>query len=131
AVALASALIAQQASGQAVPNLSGTWVMQADKSSFGQMPAPSGRTDVITHQEPKLTVKRTVVSGGVEQGSDLVFAVDGKPWKNMVGANEITSTLKWEGQTLVMVSTLTSPQGEITITDRYTLSEDGKTLNLT
>ena len=35
AVALASALIAQQASGQAVPNLSGTWVMQADKSSFG------------------------------------------------------------------------------------------------
>jgi hypothetical protein len=46
----------------------------------------------------------------------------------MVGPSELTSTLRWDGVVLVMVSTVSTPDGEVTITDRYTLSEDGKTL---
>ena len=117
------------ASSQSVPNLSGTWVLQVDKSNFGVMPGPSSRTDVIDHQEPKLTIKRTVMGSTGETTSNLVYVVDGKPYKNKVGDNELSSTLRWDGQTLVMVSTLSTPQGDVTITDRLSLSEDGKTLN--
>ncbi len=112
------------------PNLSGTWVLQADKSDFGMMPAPTSRTDVITHTEPSLTIKRSIVSA--QQGSlssDLVYAVDGKPWKNKTSdGTEITSTLSWDGTVLVVTSSLTTPQGEALVTDRLSLSTDGKTL---
>ena len=115
---------------QSAPNLSGTWVLQMDKSDFGMMPSPKSRTDVIVHQEPNLTITRTVTTpAGDTTSSKLVYQVDGKPYKNTVGTSELTSTLHWDGATLVMVSTLQTPQGEVTITDRYTLSADGKTLS--
>ena len=116
------------ASAQAVPNFSGTWALQVDKSDFGMMGGPTSRTDVIDHQEPKLTIKRTITGPNGEITSNLVYAVDGKPYKNTVANAETTSTLSWDGQTLVMVTLYPSPQGEATITDRYTLSADGKTL---
>ncbi|HEV8599599.1 MAG TPA: hypothetical protein VGQ69_09590 [Gemmatimonadales bacterium] len=130
ALAVLAGLASTAAYAQTVPNLSGTWVLQLDKSDFGMGPAPQSRTDVYDHQEPKLNIKRTVVSETTgETTSNLVYVVDGKPYKNMVGTNELTSTLNWEGQTLVMVSTVTTPQGEATITDRISLSADGKTMN--
>src|SRR5271157_4927580 len=39
----------------AKPNFSGDWKLNLSKSSFGQMPAPSGMTNKITHEDPKLT----------------------------------------------------------------------------
>lgn len=113
---------------QKVPDLSGTWVMALDKSDFGPMPAPQTRTDVIVHQEPSITDKRTIVLGNGETTSTLVYAVDGKPHVNHIGDLEATSILKWDGPVLVMESTLKSPQGEATVVDRFTLSADGKTL---
>ena len=127
-LAIALALPAVSAARQ-VPNLTGTWVLQADKSDFGMMAAPQSRTDVIDHQEPKLTIKRTMVTAAAgESQVNLVYAVDGKPHKNMAGPSELTSTLSWEGRTLVTVSTVDTQQGQVTITDRLTVSEDGKTL---
>jgi hypothetical protein len=127
-LAIALAVPAVSAARQ-VPNLTGTWVLQADKSDFGMMAAPQSRTDVIDHQEPKLTIKRTMVTAAAgESQVNLVYAVDGKPHKNMAGPSELTSTLSWEGRTLVTVSTVDTQQGQVTITDRLTLSEDGKTL---
>ena len=94
------------------------------------MPGPTSRTDVITHKEPSLTIKRSIVSaqtGSVT--SDLVYAIDGKEWKNKTADGaELTSTLKWDGPVLVVTSSLTTPQGDAVITDRFTLSSDGKTM---
>jgi len=129
AALLAIALLPAVSAAQQVPNLSGTWVLQADKSDFGRMPAPQSRTDVIGHQEPKLTITRKMVTTAAGESTvSLVYAVDGKPHKNMAGPSELTSVLSWEGQTLVTVSTVDTEQGQVTITDRLTLSEDGKTL---
>ena len=129
ALAVLAGLAPSSAFSQSVPNLSGTWVLQVDKSDFGVIPAPKSRTDVIEQKETSFTIKRTVTSStGETTTSDLVYAVDGKPYKNMVGPAELTSTLKWDGQTLVMESQASMEQGSITITDRYGLSEDGKTL---
>lgn len=112
-----------------VPNLSGTWTLVAERSSFGPFPAPKSRTDVIEHAEPRLLIKRTVV---FEQPttSDLVYAIDGKPHKNTTALGEMTSTLQWEGQTLVMVSSVSTPDGDAYITDRFSLSPDGKTMTV-
>lgn len=119
---------AAPARAQSVPNLSGTWVLDAAKSDFGMMPAPSGRTDVIDHKEPALTINRTVVTPNGEVKTALAYAVDGKPHVNKAGTNEISSVLSWEGAVLVMVSTIETPNGQAILTDRYSLSEDGKAL---
>jgi hypothetical protein len=130
AALLGALLVAVPAAARAqqVPNLSGTWVLQLDKSDFGPIPGPTSRTDVVDHQEPKLNIKRTTVQNGTEVVGNLVFVIDGKEYKNTMGPQELTSTLKWDGAVLV-VSTNTSMQGaDVALLDRYSLSADGKTL---
>lgn len=126
ALAMPAGLVAQDK-----PNFSGTWVLQTDKSDYGMMPPPMSRTDIIDHQEPKITIKRTATTAEGENKLDLVYAVDGKPWKNQAGPQEVSSTLHWEGQELVVVSEVDTPQGLATLTDRWSLSADGKTLTQT
>ncbi len=113
----------------AVPNLTGTWVMAADKSDFGPMPAPKVRTDVVDHKEPNLTIKRTVTGpDGTPAVVDLKYAVDGKQYTNTTPQGDIKSTLKWDGNVLVVASVVSTPNGDADVTDRFSLSEDGKTL---
>ncbi len=112
----------------AIPNLSGTWVLQVAQSEFGQIPGPEARTDVIDHQEPRLTIQRAVTAGGESTTANLTYLVDGQPHHNMVGPTELVSVLHWEGEVLVMISTVDSDDGSLTFTDRYALSPDGKTL---
>jgi hypothetical protein len=121
-------LVAVPTAAQGVPNLSGTWVMDVSKSDFGMMPAPAGRTDIIDHKEPALVIKRTTMTPNGEVASTLTYAVDGKPYVNKAGGNDISSVLKWEAATLVVVSTVETPNGQATITDRFSVSEDGKVL---
>lgn len=113
---------------QSPPNLSGTWVLQLAESDFGPIPAPEGRTDVIDHQEPRITIRRTVVAQGQETTTDLRYAVDGERHANTAGGLEMGSRLSWNGAALTMVSAAQTPQGEVGIVDVFTLSEDGQTL---
>ena len=117
------------ARAQAVPNLTGTWVMAADKSDFGPMPAPKVRTDVIDHKEPNLIIKRSL-SGpdGAPVAVDLKYAVDGKAYTNTTPQGDISSTLKWDGKDLMVTSQVPTPNGAAEVTDRFSLSDDGKTL---
>lgn len=124
ALALPAGLAAQSA-----PNLSGTWQLQIDKSDFGMMPGPTSRTDIIDHKDPSLTIKRSAVSAQGPTSTDLVYAVDGKEWKNKAGdGSDLVSTLTWDGAVLVVVTNIVTPQGEAVVTDRLSLSADGKTL---
>jgi hypothetical protein len=113
---------------QAVPDLSGTWHLQVDSSDFGQLPGIDARIDVIVHAEPRLSIKRTTTVQGSSTVADMSFIVDGQPHRNTAGATVLISTLHWEGQVLVVVSTTDGPQGQLTITDRYTLGPDARTL---
>jgi hypothetical protein len=128
AAILAVSMATSSATAQKAPNFTGTWVLAVDKSDFGAMPAPQSRTDVIEHNEPGLTIKRTAATPNGPINLTLVYAVDGKPHKNTTPQGEITSSLKWEGQVLVIESTLDTPNGPAAITDRMSLSADGKTL---
>lgn len=113
------------ARAQAVPNLSGTWKLDPARSDFGPAPAQQ-RTEAIDHQEPKLVIERTI-DGTV---GTLTYSVDGKPHQNSFGGGMSTSTLAWDGPVLVMTSEVQSPQGLVKIVDRFSLSEDGKTLTI-
>lgn len=113
---------------QTVPNLSGTWILQVAESDFGPLPAPERRTDIITHEEPRLVVRRMTMAQGQEASLELRYAVNGEPHENDAGGAVVVSRLRWDGSVLVMTSTVSSPQGEVVLTDRYSLSPDGQTL---
>jgi hypothetical protein len=128
-IAVVGSLTITPAAAQAVPNLSGHWVLDLGKSDFG--PAPGGaRSDQIDHKEPQLAIKRSIGSpdGAVE--AMLTYVVDGKPYTNAIGGNDVTSKLKWDGKVLVMESLIQTPQGPADVSDRYTLSPDGSTLTV-
>lgn len=126
--ALFAALLGAQAPAKAVPNLSGTWILQLAQSDFGPLPGVDARIDVVIHAEPTLSIKRTTTAQGNTTVADMHFVVDGESHSNMAGETALASVLHWEGEVLVVVNTTESPQGQLVITDRYSLSADGKTL---
>lgn len=125
--ALLSAMIlslSTLAAAQSPPNFSGTWVLQVAESDFGMLGGPESRIDRITHTGPNLVIQRTVVAQGQETAVELRFAIDGAEHRNLSGGSELISTLRWDGEALLVLSRAQSPQGEALLEDRYTLSQD-------
>jgi hypothetical protein len=113
-------------------DFSGVWTLVADKSDFGGMPAPATMTRTITHKDPALTIVVTQTGGA--QGDTTVTAnlsTDGKPHTNDVAGQSMTSTGKWDGNAIVLHSTVSADGADVTLDDRYELSDGGKTLTLT
>jgi hypothetical protein len=129
------AFASPSASAQAArPNLSGVWVMDASKTIVtGQIPAPTAVTSTITQHGDTLIVDREVSSdmaGAVK--THLLWATDGKPWKNTVPVNgqdtDVSTVLSWDNGTLVARTTLSIQGTDVEQVDRWTLSSDGKNL---
>ncbi len=116
---------------QAKPNFSGEWTMVPEKSDFGPMAAPTQMTRVITHTEPSLKIVTTQNSPDGPTTINTAFSTDGKPANNMVNGSPMTTTGKWDGDTIVLTSHLTMQGMDIGIEDRYALSDGGKTLTVT
>jgi hypothetical protein len=117
-------------SAQSKPDLSGEWKMVPAKSDFGAMPAPTSAVLKVTHNEPELKVTNTQTG---EQGTftiESTYTTDGKECVNKGRMGEIKSTLKWDGIVLVIESKADFQGTPVTITNRWTQSEDGKTLTV-
>ena len=114
----------------AKPNFSGDWKLNVAKSSFGQMPSPSSMTSKITHEDPKLTshVKQSGEMGEME--FDASYTTDGKECSNDMFGNPVKSTLKWDGDTLLIDAKGKFGDNDFTIEDKWTLSDDGKRLTI-
>ena len=112
----------------ASPNFTGEWKMNASKSDFGQMPPPSNIVQKITHEDPSLKVASTWTGDQGEMTSNFTYTTDGKECTNSSPMGEMKSTLKWDGDVLVSESKADFQGNAATITSRWTLSEDGKTL---
>jgi hypothetical protein len=115
---------------QAKPNFSGTWKLNVSKSDFGAMPAPDTRTDKITHDDPSLTDSFTQNGQMGEVTTEIKYSTDGKETTNHVRGNEVKSTAKWEGDELTIASKAQFNGAEVTFSDRWSLSADGKTLTI-
>ncbi|RPJ55574.1 MAG: hypothetical protein EHM23_25775 [Acidobacteria bacterium] len=125
---LLPALCASYAAGKS--NFTGDWKMNTAKSEFGGMPAPSRFEQKIAHNEPELKISMSFAGEFGEFSADSVYTTDGKECVNTSAMGESKSTVNWEGDTLVIVTKMDMQGTEVTITNRYTLSEDGKTITV-
>lgn len=124
------ALLLYAAMAQAKSDFTGEWKLDVAKSDFGQMPAPQSAVQKIAHDEPNLKVVSTQVSSRGEFTSERNYTTDGKECVNKMRNSEVKSTLKWDGDTLVISSKFAFQDNEITTTERWTLSGDGKVLTI-
>ncbi len=110
------------------PDFSGTWKMDADKSVFGPMPPPTSMTRKIDHKDPALSVN--TVSSGPQGDQDMTFkyATDGTETTNSMMGNDVKSTATWDAKTLVIKSAANFGGADVKLTDKWSLSDDGKTL---
>ena len=114
----------------AAPNLSGTFKLNVSKSDFGQAPPPNSMTRTVTHAEPKLKVVTRQSSDMGDSEFEANYTTDGKECTNVMRGNPIKSTVKWDGDTLLVNSKSSYNGNDITITDKWSLSADGKTLTI-
>src|SRR5262245_24080619 len=113
----------------AAPNFSGSWKINAAKSkSGGQFPLPERFERKITHAEPSIqvTTTRSGFQGGDDVTTNTKYTTDGKETTNpFFGNSEMKSVAKWEGDILTITSNASTPNGDFTVTERWTLSADG------
>ena len=137
-LALTLATLASPLAAQSPPDLSGKWALDP-KASEGPM-MPSAMTLVITQDAKTMKMDNTSTMAMGEQKmeskSSLTFNLDGTPAKNTLSSMgqslELVSNSKWDGATLV-ISTAADLGGgrNMTQTDHWSLTPDGKTLKLT
>lgn len=116
------------------PDFTGTWKLDASKSDFGQMPAPEKMERVIDHKDPAIKIKTTQSTPNGERTMDTEYTLDGKEQKQETPRGTVMYTPKWEGNVVVIDSKRTmnvqGQQVEITGVERWSLSEDGKTMTV-
>jgi hypothetical protein len=115
----------------AKPNFTGDWKLNTSKSAFGEMPAPDSMTYKITHADPKLstTVKQSGQMGEFEMQAS--YTTDGKECSNQgFGGSTFKSVIKWDGDTLSAETKGQFGDNDFTMTQKWSLSADGKTLNI-
>jgi hypothetical protein len=110
------------------PNFSGDWKMDADKSQFGPIPAPTTMTCKIDHKDPDLTIVQSQTGAQGDQVLNFKYSTDGKETTNSLMGNDVKSKAGWEGKTLVVNSSLDAGGAAVKLVSKYSLSADGKTL---
>jgi hypothetical protein len=112
------------------PDFSGQWKMNAEKTDFGMIPKPDKLERTIDHKDPTLKMTTTQVNQMGERTYEMVFTTDGKESANKQGPTDVKSVAKWDGSILVIKSKREVQGMEITSEDKWSLSEDGKTLTI-
>ena len=113
------------------PNFSGTWVMNPQKSEWGEMQPPDLMRYVIKHTGGSLVLVSTQDS--VTDRLDVT--TDGQERVTQTDAeSEILARVYWDGKTLVWQGRRRAkPSHQIdplSWTSHWTLSDDGKTLTI-
>lgn len=113
----------------AVPNFSGEWTINVDKSDFGPQP-PQRKSQTIEHKDPQLTIKVVVKTDDGERRGELKYTTDGKECTNDVMGNVVKSVAKWDGAKLVIDSKANFNGNDIALHDVWSLAAGGKTLTI-
>jgi hypothetical protein len=119
-------LLAGTASAADKPNFTGTWKMNAAKSSFGGGPAPDSIDRTISHADPLLQIEEEQLGPGGVQKTSRRYTTDGKAMSFESQGAQVESSAVWQANTLIVVSKVTAIG--VQFTDRMTLSQDGNTL---
>lgn len=112
----------------AKPNFSGEWKVDAAKSDFGDMPAPSSLSMEVDHADPKLVLKEFQSGGPMgEMKAELTFTTVGAETKNKVKGADLSSTAQWAGNALKLT---TKMAGGVTVVETWKLSGGGRSLDI-
>src|ERR1700683_2374303 len=111
------------------PNFSGDWKMNAAKSTFGPVPAPATYTRKVTQDGPSITIEDTQTGGAMgDQHDKRAYTIDGPEISYQTNGADVKAAMTWDGDAL-QITAKTSIQGmDITIKDKVTLGDDGKTM---
>jgi hypothetical protein len=115
----------------AKPDFTGDWKLNTSKSTFGDVPSPDSMTIKITHAEPKLDTvsKQSGQMGEIEMKGS--YTTDGKECTNEgPQGSPIKSTVKWDGDKLAIEAKGQFGDMDFTMTQKWTLSDDGKILTV-
>ena len=112
------------------PNFSGDWKLNAAKSTLGPVPAPTSFTRKVTHAEPSITIEDTQTGTPAgDQHDTRTYTTDGKEISFQANGADVKSAATWDGDVL-QIDSKTSVQGtDITVKDKMTLADGGKTMN--
>ncbi|MBI3695116.1 MAG: sulfatase-like hydrolase/transferase [Acidobacteria bacterium] len=122
-LALAWALFAQ-----GKPNFSGTWELVLDRSDFGRIPPPKKSTDVITHREPKIKWKTTLLLPQGQFSEEFNYTTDGAENTNVSQGTTMRSHSRWDQGMLITEFDLYAKGPPTHFTERWRLADGGKTL---
>jgi hypothetical protein len=120
------AAVASAATVSKKPDFSGDWKMNAAKSNYGQIPAPTSFVRKIFHAEPKLMIVEEQSGGGSDGTVTRKMTTDGKPTSIDINGTPVTCSATWDGTALIATTAVDS--AGVTFTDKMSLSEDGKSL---
>ena len=130
----AALILAVSLSAQGLPNFTGTWTLDAAKSDFGPIPPPESIVMVIDHKEPTLKVNVTQKTPMGEATNDSTYTTDGKDninkMRSPAGEQDVKSTTKWNGKTLLTSRTIDAQGMSIGIEETWDLAPDGKVLTI-
>jgi hypothetical protein len=112
------------------PDFTGTWTFDPAKSE-GPM-IPTSATLKVTQDEKSMKIERTTTAMGMTRSGTATYALDGSPSKNTVNANgqnvDFNSTAAWSDDVLVIKTNADFGGSAFSGTERYSLSDDKKTL---
>jgi len=80
----------------------------------------------IIHEDPVLKMVIVQANDEGEKTLEQMYRTDGSESVNKVGSREVTSVARWDGDVLV----ISSEQGKLAQSERWSLSEDGRVLTL-
>jgi len=110
----------------AVPDFSGEWKLNVDKSDFGMAPPISSRTDKIVHKDPTLRITRTQAMAAGSGTSDYTCTTDGKDCDISVtgAAIKVSGAFKWVDNALVFDGKGSYQGGDLITHEKWVLSAD-------
>ena len=122
------------AASQERPNFTGDWTLDLKASQLHQDFRALERSVVrIDHREPAFTFRRTVVVKGQQNEASYDVTTDGREHRGVAPNGGVSvSTMHWEQMALVIHQRIADPKaGELKISVRYELIDDGRTLRAT
>ncbi len=111
------------------PNFSGDWKLNAAKSNFGPIPAPTTYTRKVMHAEPSITIEDTQIGSSTgDQHDTRTYTTDGTEISYQANGADVKAAMTWDGDAL-QVNAKASIQGmDIVIKDKMALGDGGKTM---